>query len=124
MRCISLLNKAILFIGFINFASCDQSHHETKIIGSWTGSEWLVGGIPSGRNAADAHFTFEQNGNYTYEFANLKEEGVYKVENDMLFTTPKGGQEMMVRITKLTKDSLVFDMSRSGQPETLVLLKK
>ena len=120
----NIFSKAIIIAAISIPASCHESHYESKIVGTWNGAEWLIGGMPSNRNAADAHFTFEENGNYTYEFAKLKEEGVYKVENEMLFTTPKGGQEMMVRITKLTKDSLVFDMSRSGQPETLVLLKK
>ena len=42
----------------------------------------------------------------------------------MLFTTALKQNEIMVKIMKLTKDSLVFDMNRGGQPETLTLLKK
>jgi hypothetical protein len=32
-------------------------------------------------------------------------------------------QEIMVKIAKLTSDSLVFEMNRSGTAETLILLK-
>ena len=42
----------------------------------------------------------------------------------MLFTKPEGQAEIMVKISKLTNDSLVFDMNRGGTVEVLTLLKK
>ena len=41
----------------------------------------------------------------------------------MLFTKPAGEKEIMVKIAKLTGDSLIFDMNRSGQSETLILTR-
>ena len=106
-------------------SSCNNNSENNKlIVGNWTGSEWLVDGAVSTRNPQDAHFTFNDKGAYSFEYADSKEAGTYKIENDMLFTTPAGQKEIMVKIVKLTKDSLVFDMNRGGQPETLTLLKK
>jgi hypothetical protein len=46
------------------------------------------------------------------------------LRDDKLFTTADDQLEVMVLVSKLTKDSLVIDMNRSGQPETLTLIKK
>ncbi|MGC4035581.1 MAG: lipocalin family protein [Chitinophagaceae bacterium] len=106
-------------------SSCDSVTKNNKlIIGNWDGAEWLVNGNQSDLNTKDTHFTFNDKEEYTYEYVGTKQTGTYKVEKDMLFTTPKGEQEIMVKIIKLTKDSLVFDMNRSGQPETLTLIRK
>jgi hypothetical protein len=105
------------------FTSCGDTTNNKLIVGSWTGVEWIVNGNPSSQNPKETRFKFDENGNYTYSYGNLVEEGTYNVENEMLFTKPKGQLEIMVRISKLTKDSLVFDMNRGGQPEMLILVK-
>ncbi len=119
-------NPFIKIIPFLFFLlSCNNNSESNKlIIGNWSGVEWLADGKPSGLNAQDAHFTFKDKGEYSFESSGNKEKGTYKIENDMLFTTPVGEHEMMVKIIRLTKDSLIFDMNRGGQPETLTLLKK
>lgn len=106
------------------FLSCQDSENPKKLIGNWTGIEWLVDGKASTMNARETHFNFEENGGYSFEYAGTKEMGTYKVENDMLFTTPKGEQEIMVKIVKLTADSLTFEMNRGGRPETLSLIRR
>ncbi len=116
------LFSALLFLLLLQ--SCGNTENNKMIIGSWAGSEWMVDGKPSGHNAAETYFTFNEKDEYSFEYAGNKEKGSYKIENNMLFTTPSGEREMMVKITKLTKDSLVFDMNRSGQAETLILLRK
>lgn len=93
------------------------------IWGNWKATKWLVNGQPSEANTIKTSFNFDDKGNYTFTHSEVIETGTYKVENDMLFTTPKGENEMMVKIMKLTQDSLVFDMNRGGQPETLTLLR-
>ncbi len=115
-------HKLILLL--LLFASCNPSVNEKLIVGNWSGVEWLSGGSPSNLNAMDTHFNFDDKGRYTYEYSGKKEEGTYKIENDMLFTKPTGELEIMVKIVKLTTDSLVFDMSRGGTSETLTLIKK
>lgn len=104
--------------------SCTTSKNNKFIIGNWSGAEWLIDGMPSNLDAAGTAFSFNANGEYSYLYSGNKQTGTYKVENDMLFTTPDGQQEMMVKILKLTKDSLIFDMNRGGRPESLTLLRK
>jgi hypothetical protein len=113
----------ILFCILCIFSSCGNNENNKLIVGHWKGAEWLINGNPSNRNAAETQFTFDANGDYTFISPNVLEKGTYNVENEMLFTKPKDQQEIMVRITKLTKDSLIFDMNRGGQPETLLLLR-
>jgi hypothetical protein len=42
----------------------------------------------------------------------------------MLFTKPGNQQEIMVKIKKLSDDTLIFDMNRSGQTELLTLVRE
>ena len=113
----------ILFTGLLCFYSCGNRENNKMIVGTWTGKEWLVNGNPSNRNVTETHFTFDDKGNYTYTYSGTKENGTYKVENDMLFTKPGDQQEIMVKIKKLSADTLIFDMNRGGQTELLTLLR-
>lgn len=107
----------------IIIAGCSNTENNKKIIGNWAGTEWLVNDAPSSLKPEEAFFMFDNNGKYSFEYAGNKEVGTYKVENDMLFTKPENQQEIMVKIFKLTTDSLVFDMNRSGANERLTLRK-
>ena len=106
------------------FSCSTNTEYNKLIVGNWSGSEWQINGKPSDLDAHNTHFTFNEKGEYSYEYSGTKEKGTYKIESDKLFTKPVGEQEIMVRIIKLTKDSLVFDMNRGGQPESLTLIKE
>ncbi len=114
---------AILAI-ILLLTSCKKSENKNLIIGHWTGTEWLVEGHPSTHIPEDATFTFDDTGNYTYAYAGNIEKGDYFISNNQLFTTPEGGIKMMVKVIKLTQDTLVFDMNRGGQAERLTLVRK
>jgi hypothetical protein len=116
----SIFLLSILFF----VTSCGDTTNNKLIIGSWQASQWLVNGQPSDNNVQGTSFTFNDKGEYNFNYGGSVEKGTYKVENNMLFTTAEKQQEIMVNITKLTPDSLVFDMNRGGQPETIILLKK
>lgn len=103
-------------------ASCTTTENAGKIVGSWQGAEWLVDGKPA-NDAGSARFEFAADGNYTYTYNGAREAGLYEINEDKLFTTPAGGQKIMVRIARLTTDSLVFDMNRGGRAETLTLVR-
>ncbi len=105
-------------------AACGDLKNNKLIIGNWQGAEWLVNGQPSENNPLVTSFSFNDKGEYSFTYSGTVEKGSYKVENNMLFTTATGQQEIMVYIKNLTTDSLVFDMNRGGQAETLTLLKK
>ena len=111
----------LIAVSIALLAGCVTKENNKKIIGKWAGTEWLVNSVASSLKADKAFFVFNENSTYSFEYAGSKEEGTYKVENDMLFTKPANQQEIMVKIFKLTKDSLVFDMNRSGQSERLTL---
>ena len=115
------IRNCFLIIAIILFTSCANTENNKKIVGKWAGTEWLVNNAPATMDATKAAFNFDDKGNYSFNYAGTKEEGTYKVENDMLFTKPANQQEIMVKIFKLTTDSLVFDMNRSGQAERLTL---
>ena len=114
-----LLLSSILF-----FVSCTDNKNAALIKGKWTGVEWLVDGSASSYNAPGTVFEFEDKGKYSFTYNGAVETGSYKVENDMLFTTPEKQTEMMVKIAKLTTDTLVFEMNRSGAAEKLTLVRK
>ncbi len=110
-------------LAFITLA-CKKEPDKKLIIGHWTGTEWLVEGQPSTHTPEDAVFTFDETGHYTFTYNDNVEKGDYYVNNDQLFTTPEGGIKMMVKIPKLTRDTLIFDMNRGGQAERLTLIRK
>ena len=131
MRCTFKLQTFIMKLFFVCIAivitvliACTPNENQQKLIGKWAGVEWLVNDKPSGFNAQSTFFSFDDKGAYTYEYLGNKENGTYKVENEMLFTTPENQQEMMVKIAKLNKDTLIFDMNRGGQSEMLTLIRK
>lgn len=117
MKPISILLAFFLF-------SCADTKNNQMIIGNWEGASWLVNDQPAGRNTAETAFSFDDKGHYSFSYAGTLEKGSYKVENDMLFTRPEGQNEIMVKIAKLTNDSLVFEMNRGGTEEVLTLLRK
>src|SRR5687768_16495027 len=117
------MNKLYISIAALFLLSCGDTTNNKLIIGSWTGAEWLIDGKESGRQVRQTHFTFGENGEYSFNYPGTNEKGTYKVENTMLFTKAQDRAEIMVNITKLTPDSMVFSMNRSGTTEVLTLLK-
>lgn len=105
-------------------SACTESRNSKLIVGNWAAMQWLVEGNPSVYDIRNTAFSFDSTGHYTFTNGGNTEKGTYKLENDMLFTTPSNEKEMMVKIEKLTSDSLVFDMNRGGQAEQLTLTRK
>lgn len=117
---IILVSFVLIFIAF----ACSNNENKQLLVGEWNGAEWLVAGNPSDYDAKQVHFNFTSDGGYNSDFGGDKEKGTYILRDNKLYTTPEGQLEIMVQIHKLTKDSLVFDMNRSGQAETLTLIRK
>ena len=65
-----------------------------------------------------------EKGKYSFDYAGSGESGKYHISNNELFTTPDGGIQMMVKIEKLTTDTLVMQMNRGGTAEKLTLVRK
>ena len=95
-------NPIIKLIPFLLLLlSCGNSENKKLIVGNWVGTEWLVDGKPSDLDVKNTYFTFNDKGEYTYEYSGNKEQGTYIIEKDMLFTTPKGEHEMMVKMSTI-----------------------
>jgi Lipocalin-like domain len=103
--------------------SCMERADVKLLHGQWKGVQWLVEGLPGEFDPSTTVFDFQPDGMYTYSYNDAVETGKYFVSNNELFTTPDGGVKMMVKIEKLTADSLVFRMNRGGQAETLKLIR-
>lgn len=116
------LCMVLLFLTWI--AACEHPIDKTLLYGDWKGAEWLVEGQSGLFDASLASFSFQPGGSYTYTYNDATETGTYSMQNNELFTTPQGGVKMMVKVLKLTSDSLVFNMNRGGQAETLTLIHK
>lgn len=116
---------SILMVSFVLFfIACGNTENNKLIVGNWQGVQWLVAGQPSENMANQTFFSFDSTGAYTYQYDNNKENGTYKVANDELYTTPQNEMEIMVKIKKLTQDSLIFEMNRGGKAEELTLLRR
>ena len=115
---------AMLFILLALFSSCIESVNNKLIVGNWKAVSWTENGTPNAIKSENTSFVFDEKENYSFTHGGTTKNGTYKVENNLLFTTEEGMQEIMVNITKLTADSLVFDMNNGGTPEQLILLKE
>lgn len=104
---------------------CDTNtnNNENLLSGNWQAVGWTDANNKTLEQTSNVKFTFG-GGKYNYQNNEINEKGTYKVENDMLFTTAEGENEMMVKIIKITKDSLILGMNRAGQIEFLSLVKK
>jgi hypothetical protein len=114
----------VLLIVALLFSSCIESVNNKLIIGNWKAVEWLENGTPNSTKSENTSFVFDEKEHYSFSHSGTTKNGTYKVENNLLFTTEEGMQEIMVNITKLTADSLVFDMNNGGIPEQLILIKE
>jgi hypothetical protein len=114
---------AMLFILLAFFSSCIESVNNKLIVGNWKAVYWTENGTPNVAKAENTSFVFDEKNHYSFIHGGTTQNGTYKVENNLLFTTEEGMHEIMVNITKLTADSLVFDMNNGGTPEQLTLIK-
>ncbi len=119
----SIKTFSLLFTLFLFLIACDHAIDKTKLLGEWKGAQWLVEGQSANYDATSTFFAFKEDGTYTYRYTDMEEKGKYFVSRDELITTPDGGIKMMVKIEKLTTDSLVMNMNRGGTSETLTLIR-
>lgn len=124
----SLALKSIKYIYLItalciSMIACQQAIDKKMLLGEWKGAQWLIQGQDADYDATSTYFSFKDDGTYTYRYTDMEEKGKYFVSRNELITTPDGGIKMMVKIEKLTSDSLVMNMNRSGTSETLTLVR-
>ncbi|MDZ4845222.1 MAG: hypothetical protein SH857_06695 [Chitinophagales bacterium] len=114
-----------LAILLLLFSACSQpEEYYQKIYGKWKAADWLVNGQSAGKNITNVSFQFNADKTYQSKLGAKGENGIFKLKSEYLYTTAEGQLEIMVKIAKLTADSLVLDMNNAGQSETLLLVKE
>jgi hypothetical protein len=120
MHKLNFLLLAVLFL-----ASCgSETAIPEAIYGNWKGVSWSVEGQDTGLDAAAVSFQFTAPTAYTATFGDQQEKGTFKVDGDKLYTTAEGQMQKMVKIIRLTADTLEMEMNRAGTKENLVLKKE
>lgn len=104
--------------------SCSNSEKYEKISGEWECSSWISQstGIDNCKN--NVHFNFQTDKIYSSTLGVAIDTGNYRILNDMLYVTPNGKVEFVVKITRLDNDTLVFLMNQAGDEEILTLVRQ
>jgi len=103
--------------------ACNDKEYKKHIIGKWTCAEWKVMGTNQLSPDMNVGFQFKEGGLYEYHNQGLNEKGSYKIQGNKLYSTPENELEIAVEIEKLTTDTLIFNMSRAGVAETMLLIR-
>jgi len=119
------VNKILISAIVSLLVSCTTEQEKyAAISGEWNAAAWLVRGQPSDKNLSNVYFRFNQNKTYQSQLGAQKESGTFRIKGDYLYTQAPDRLEIMVKISKLTSDTLVLDMNNAGQEETLILVRK
>lgn len=118
------MKKLIVVIFGMLLISCNNSEQYEKIVGEWNCSSWVI--VETGEDICknNVYFHFKDDKTYDSKIQGEEASGIYKISQEILYSTPEGKLEIGVQINKLTKDTLQFTMSRSGDEELLTLLRK
>jgi len=112
------------FLTVLFLASCGDKPATPEVIyGQWQGVSWTVEGKEAGMNAAAVKFQFFAPQEYEASFGDQQEKGTFSVTGDKLYTNAEGQMQKMVRMVRLTADTLEMEMNRAGVKENLLLKK-
>ena len=114
----------LLLASSLLFACKRVNDKNPELVGRWQGTEWLIFGKPSVQDATQVGFEFLADGTYTATYGQQIESGVWRTDKSRLYTTGEGRKEIMVKILKLDKERLKFEMNRAGQQETIELIRQ
>jgi hypothetical protein len=113
---------SILVLLVFCFANCAPDlGYQTAIQGKWQAVNWTAAGSQT-RSTDNVSFDF-QGDKYSAKLGGRDESGSFRIQGDKLYTHAEGQQEIMVKIQRLTADSMVFEMNRGGTPELMTLVK-
>lgn len=118
------MKKILLAFSMLAFlASCAPDN--PKIYGTWEVVSWEVNGKDSGRSVEAITFQFNEDDTYSISGGTQKEEGIYSLRGDKLYSTENGDKlEKVVQVSMPNPETLVFLMNRVGDDERLILEKK
>jgi hypothetical protein len=113
--------KNLLVFAFLAFSFANCGHdlgYQNAIQGKWLATHWAT--ASGERPVENVNFDFHGE-TYNAKLGLKDETGSFRLDGDKLYTTAEGQQEIMVKIMRLTADSLVFEMNRGGTQEVLTL---
>ena len=116
--------KNLIYLAFLIFCFAGCGHdlgYQTTIQGKWQVTNWTTGNGQA-RPVESVNFDFHGD-TYNAKLGDREEAGNFRINGDKLYTKAEGQQEIMVKIQKLTADSMVFEMNRGGVAEVMTLTK-
>jgi hypothetical protein len=114
----------ILFALFLSTACQPDLSANKTIAGEWEGINWVIQGEPNSLSPGQVKFTFTLPDTYTATNSGKTEKGVYRLDDDILYTTAEGLLQIKVRLERPDPDTLIMHMNRSGVEEVLTLVKR
>jgi outer membrane biogenesis lipoprotein LolB len=107
-----------LLLALLGACAEDRGYHQ-DIQGDWAAYRWTVAQSEE-REASQVSFRFEGD-RYQAAMGTQEEQGAFRVKGDKLYTQAEGQKEIMVKIARLSNDTLELEMNRGGTAEHLYL---
>lgn len=114
----------VFLLVLISFTSCNDSEKEQQIVGEWNCTSWIQESTGNNKCNNNVYFKFNKDNSYQSKIGSLQETGVFKIANNLLYSTPENKLEIAVEFQKFSTDTLELIMSRSGNKEVLTLVRK
>ncbi len=108
------------------FSACEPPIDNTLLLGQWQAVA-MVEADKVNEDITDIRFNFSDADTYTYQGGpSYQEAGHYRIQGDLLYSTDTLAQqrvEKVVRIIKLTSDTLFLQMNKGGLDQEMRLVK-
>jgi len=102
--------------------ACSSSLDASLLPGTWTTIEWKV--LSTGELRSNKmDFAFTTNDRYAVDYGSALEKGSFYLAGEYLHTKEDGAIEKSVRLRKLTRDTMIFEMNRAGSIEVVTLAR-
>ncbi len=117
------MKKAILIFTLISVMSCASEKYEL-ITGEWKCEKWMIKKTGKNNCKNNVFFTFNSDKTYESTIGQLNQKGKFEILGSQLICYPENALKIGVKVNELTKHTLNFTMSRSGEEETITLVRK
>ncbi len=115
--------KKLIVVALVFLLGCAGKYDEDQLAGTWRGVEWKD--VTNDRVIdAEVTFVFEPDGRYEASSGASSEKGEYWISGENLHTREDGKAEKKVKIARLEKDTLLFEMNRAGVIEEILLVRE
>lgn len=116
--------RLLIFSIALWLQSCDLLYPSKKLIGTWDCVAWTIEGKPGTYDIARTNFKFKELDLYEATISGHQEKGAFYVEGDKLLTTAEGAEQVVTQIAKISVDTLILNLNRSGVAEQMVFVRK